>query len=227
MSCPGEKGDPGQIGPEGPPGEMGPKGDMGIKGETSWGTKGEVGPPGERGEKGNLCSIILRNCKTDKKTCNVLCKQNECMSKHSECCSFSHPWIKAVLHRTRLLKFAAILTSDYLKLRGKHAIHGIWTLERGWVRAHKKEITEMSEKLTQLCCIKMKIFLMTYLWSTSELPWQRNGAITSFTCFWISRYQEFFRKSLKGACTSLRCLNCGKVWTISMRAFWKYFGTKF
>ena len=91
MSCPGEKGDPGEIGPEGPPGEMGPKGDMGIKGETSWGTKGEVGPPGERGEKGNLCSIILRKCKTDKKTCNVLCKQNECMSKHSECCSFSHP----------------------------------------------------------------------------------------------------------------------------------------
>ena len=55
------------MGPEGPPGAMGPKGDMGIKGETFWGTKGEVGPPGERGEKGNLCSIILRNCKTDKK----------------------------------------------------------------------------------------------------------------------------------------------------------------
>ena len=38
--------------------------------------KGEVGPPGERGEKGNRCSIILRNGKTGKKTCNVFCKQN-------------------------------------------------------------------------------------------------------------------------------------------------------
>ena len=83
-------------------------------------------------------------------------------------------------------------------------IRGIWTLERGWLKAHKREMTEILEKFTKLCCVKMKIFIITHLWLTSELPWQRNGAITSFTCFWISRYQEFFRKLLKGACTSLR-----------------------
>ena len=63
--CPGFKGQqglPGEIGAAGVPGEKG--------------MKGEVGPPGERGEKGNRCSIILRNGKTGKKTCNVFCKQN-------------------------------------------------------------------------------------------------------------------------------------------------------
>ena len=109
MSCPGHKGEAGQIGPEGPPGGMGPKGEMGIKGETFWGAKGEVGPPGERGEKGNRCSVILRYGKTGKKTYNVLCKQNECMSRHSECCTFSHPWIKPVLHQTSLVPRRSLL----------------------------------------------------------------------------------------------------------------------
>ena len=37
----------------------------------------------------------------------------------------------------------------------------------------------------------------------------------------------FFKKSLKGVCTCHNCLNYGKVWTNSMRAFSKYFETKF
>ena len=42
---------------------------------------------------------------------------------------------------------------------------------------------------------------MIYVLLTSELPWQRNDAITFFTCLCISR------KSLKGAYTSLSSLD--------------------
>ena len=33
---------------------------------------------------------------------------------------------------------------------------------------------------------------MIYVLLTSELPWQRNDAITFSTCLCISRYQDFF-----------------------------------
>ena len=33
---------------------------------------------------------------------------------------------------------------------------------------------------------------MIYVLLTSQLPWQRNDAITFSTCFCISRYQDFF-----------------------------------
>ena len=48
---------------------------------------------------------------------------------------------------------------------------------------------------------------MIHVSLTSELPWLRNDAIKVFTCLCISRHQELFRKSLKGTCTSLRCLD--------------------
>ena len=69
---------------------------------------------------------------------------------------------------------------------------------------------------------------MIYVLLTAELPWQRNDAIMFVTCLCISWNQDFFFwKSLKGARASLHYLDYGKVSTISMRAFWKYFGTKF
>ena len=62
----------------------------------------------------------------------------------------------------------------------------------------------------------------------SELPWQSNEAITFFIHLCVSLYQDvFFNISLKGVCICHNCLNYGKVWTNSMRAFWKYFETKF
>ena len=52
---------------------------------------------------------------------------------------------------------------------------------------------------------------MIHVLLTSELPWQHNDAIELFTCTCISWFKGFFQKSLKGACTSLRCLGYGKV----------------
>ena len=55
-----------------------------------------------------------------------------------------------------------------------------------------------------------------------------HDTITILIYLCVSLYQEFFfKKSLKGVCTCHNCLNYGKVWTNSMRAFWKYFETKF
>ena len=39
--------------------------------------------------------------------------------------------------------------------------------------------------------------------------------------------RSFFQKSLEGTWTFPSCLGCGKVWTNSMGAFWKYSKTKF
>ena len=41
---------------------------------------------------------------------------------------------------------------------------------------------------------------------TSELPWQRNDAMTFYLPSHTSRYQEHFRKSIKGTFTYLGCL---------------------
>ena len=56
-------------------------------------------------------------------------------------------------------------------------------------------------------------FFVIYVSLTSELPRQRNDAITLFTCLCISRYQDFFfQKWLEGVFTSsLSCLDYGKV----------------
>ena len=66
-----------------------------------------------------------------------------------------------------------------------------------------------------------RTFVVIHVSLTLELPWQRNDAITFFTCLCISRYRDFFfcQKSLKVACTSLHFLDYDKVWTISVRAF--------
>ena len=69
---------------------------------------------------------------------------------------------------------------------------------------------------------------MIWVLLQSESPWQRNDAITFFIYLCVSLYQEFFfKKSLKGDCTCHNCLNYGKVLTNPMRAFSKYFETKF
>ena len=79
---------------------------------------------------------------------------------------------------------------------------------------------DMGKRLPQLYYIKMKISLIGILLQ-SESPWPRNDAITFFFIYLcVSLYQEsFFKKSLKGVCTCHNCLNYGKVWTNSMRAF--------
>ena len=43
----------------------------------------------------------------------------------------------------------------------------------------------------------------------------------------INARSSFFPKTLKGARSSLSCLDYGKVWTNFITAFWKYFETKF
>ena len=42
---------------------------------------------------------------------------------------------------------------------------------------------------------------MIHILSMSELPQKRNDTVTFDPLLCISRYQELFRKSLKGACT--------------------------
>ena len=50
---------------------------------------------------------------------------------------------------------------------------------------------------------------MIHVLLTSELPWQHNDPITFFAFVFLGS-RGFFQKSLKGACTSLSCLGCGK-----------------
>ena len=50
---------------------------------------------------------------------------------------------------------------------------------------------------------------MIHILSISELPYKRNDTVTFDTLLCISRYQELFRKSLKGACTSYLFLLVG------------------
>ena len=58
-------------------------------------------------------------------------------------------------------------------------------------------------------------FTTMYVLMTSELPWQRNDAMTFFTCFvFLGTMRFFFHKSFKGACTSLGCLVYGNIRTI-------------
>ena len=67
-------------------------------------------------------------------------------------------------------------------------------------------------------------FVVIHVSLTSALPWQHNDSITFLTCLCTSQYQEFFfQKLLNGACTSLSCLDYGKVRTNSKRAFLNYF----
>ena len=68
---------------------------------------------------------------------------------------------------------------------------------------------------------------MIWVLLQSESPWQRNDAITLYIYLCVSLYQEIFKKSLKGVCTCYNYLHYGKVSTTSMRAFSKYFNTKF
>ena len=46
--------------------------------------------------------------------------------------------------------------------------------------------------MTTALLYKDENFFVIYVSLTSELPWQRNDAITLFTCLCISRYQDFF-----------------------------------
>ena len=85
----------------------------------------------------------------------------------------------------------------------------------------------MEKRLPQLYYIKMKKVLMIWVLLQSESPWQRNDAITFFIYLCVSLYQEFFEKLLKGVCTCHNFVNYGKVLTNSIRAFSKYFETKF
>ena len=67
---------------------------------------------------------------------------------------------------------------------------------------------------------------MIYVLLTAELPWQRNDAIMFVTCLCISRNQDlFFGNRLRGLVppfTDSIMAKCEQI-----RAFRKYFGTKF
>ena len=77
---------------------------------------------------------------------------------------------------------------------------------------------DSAKTLPQLHYVKTKI-CYDPCFIDIEWPWQHNDAISIFTCICISRYYEFFFSEI--ACTSLRCLGCGKVWTNYVRAFWR------
>ena len=69
---------------------------------------------------------------------------------------------------------------------------------------------------------------MIWVLLQSESLWQLNDAIKFFIYLCVSLYLEFFsKKSLKGVCNFHNWLNYSKVKTDFMRAFWKYFQTKF
>ena len=70
---------------------------------------------------------------------------------------------------------------------------------------------DIGKKVTTAVMYKDENFFMIHVLLASELSWQRNDAIVFFTCLCISQYLEGFLKSLKGACTSLSCLDYGKV----------------
>ena len=71
----------------------------------------------------------------------------------------------------------------------------------------------------------------TFLWSGFSCNRSRHSNVMmplrfSFILVLLCS-RSFLKKSLKGVCTCHNCLSLGKVWTNSIRAFWKYFETKF
>ena len=65
--------------------------------------------------------------------------------------------------------------------------------------------------------------------SQSESPWQRNDAITFFVYLSVSLYQEFFwgENRLREYVPAIIASIMAKFEQIPMRAFSKYFETKF
>ena len=71
----------------------------------------------------------------------------------------------------------------------------------------------------------------TFLWSEFSCNRSRHSNVMtpsrfSFILVFLCT-RSFLKKSLTGVCTCHNCLSLGKVWTNSMRAFWKYFEMKF
>ena len=69
---------------------------------------------------------------------------------------------------------------------------------------------------------------MMWVLLQSDSPWQRNDAITFFIFLCVSLYQEFFLKNrLEEFVPAIIASIMAKFEQTSMRAFSKYFETKF
>ena len=86
---------------------------------------------------------------------------------------------------------------------------------------------DMGKKITTTVLCKDENFF----WSGFYCNRSRHGNVATplrfLFIFVFLCTKSFFKKSLKGVCTCHNFLNYGKVWTNSMRAFSRYFETKF
>ena len=159
--------------------------------------------------------LIALVIKTWKKTYLQHEKQQEFIHFHHKNLKYRH--VKIKIHSTiSKLKKVCLKVARLDFLGG--ATSQVWALTTSaWVK--------IWEKGYHSCIIWRWKFLIIWVLLQSELPWQHNDTITFLFIFVFLCTRML--KSLKGVCTCQNCLNYGKVWTNSIRAFWKYFETKF